>query len=164
MFNRTGPVKEFHDVRLGIITLDGETRDFIVYTTVVTAAFLKRFAEPMKAAPNSQDQSGMRIEFTRVPVWPVLGLRERLGKALGRELVGDVQEAIDLFSDDAKGDDNANGKAGNDKNKADRYKEAQRVAAEQQHQTQRCKRKRTDDVSRTGIQSRKQRRQYERQC
>ncbi|KAF9770608.1 hypothetical protein IL306_011826, partial [Fusarium sp. DS 682] len=42
-------------------------------------------------APADDDDAivtGLRIEYTRVPIWPILGLRERLGKALGQEIVG----------------------------------------------------------------------------
>lgn len=95
--NHYATANEFHDLKLRILTHDDETSDFMVYTTTVTAAFLKRFADPMKAHPDADEQAGMHIEYTRVPVWPILGLRERLGKALGRDLVGNVQEAMDLF-------------------------------------------------------------------
>ncbi|KJR84459.1 uncharacterized protein SPSK_09010 [Sporothrix schenckii 1099-18] len=167
--DRISRPSEFHDVKLRIITHDDETSDFMVYTTVVTAAFLRRFAEPKKAHPNTEEQAGMHIEYTRVPVWPILGLRERLGKALGRDLVGDVQQTMDLFShdeadvEDAKDGDtnghtdtnghataNGNGDADTtteaDKATA-RYKEAQAVAEQQQKQEKlgSLKRKRTAD-------------------
>ncbi|KAJ3453076.1 hypothetical protein MRS44_018731 [Fusarium solani] len=32
--------------------------------------------------------SGFKIEYTSVPLWPFLGLRERLGKAFGQDVVG----------------------------------------------------------------------------
>ncbi|CAK7208703.1 hypothetical protein SBRCBS47491_000181 [Sporothrix bragantina] len=168
--DRVAAVQEFHDLKLRILTHDDETSDFIVYTTVVTAAFLKRFAEPLKAVDNAQEQAGLHIEYTRVPVWPILGLRERLGKALGRDFVGDLREATDLFyedvnKDEAKDDADANANATNgsivnsattekapeddDADRAARYKEAQEVAEHQrtQEQLRSLKRKRTDKVS-----------------
>ncbi|KAG5984578.1 hypothetical protein E4U55_004129 [Claviceps digitariae] len=80
----------FEDLRLRILTHDNDTAEFIVYTGHVTASFLDRFYYPSKA-PVEEDgdqSSGMKIEYTRVPIWPILGLRERLGKALGEEIVG----------------------------------------------------------------------------
>ncbi|KAL1902803.1 hypothetical protein Sste5346_000714 [Sporothrix stenoceras] len=172
--NHYATANEFHDLKLRILTHDDETSDFMVYTTTVTAAFLKRFADPMKAHPEVEEQVGMHIEYTRVPVWPILGLRERLGKALGRDLVGDVQEAMDLFSRDEEEDeadkdvdDNASDHtetpSNDDADKAAaRYKEAQEAAAaaaaaaaaeqqrsssQQQPMHNTLKRKRTDKVS-----------------
>ncbi|CAK7215858.1 hypothetical protein SEUCBS140593_002672 [Sporothrix eucalyptigena] len=159
-------VHEFHDLKLRILTHDDDTSEFIVYTAVVTAAFLKRFAEPLKAMEDAEEQAGLHIEYTRVPVWPILGLRERLGKAFGSDLVGDVQETTDLFReevdmDESKDDDNANDDADTnnklgdksvDDNSADRearYKEAQE-ATEQQRTEERMrtlKRKRTEKVT-----------------
>ncbi|CAK7216026.1 hypothetical protein SCUCBS95973_002665 [Sporothrix curviconia] len=168
-------VHEFHDLKLRILTHDDETSDFIVYMAVVTAAFLKRFAEPLKAVENAEEQAGLDIEYTRVPVWPILGLRERLGKALGRDLVGDVQEATDLFheevdkddaKDDAKDDTDANSTSDDviinsattenateddDTDRAARYKEAQEAAGHQRSQERSLKRKRTDKASLSDI-------------
>ncbi|KAG6001648.1 hypothetical protein E4U43_001272 [Claviceps pusilla] len=79
----------FEDICLRILTHDSETAEFIVYTGHVTASFLDRFYYPSRAPPEEeQASSGMKIEYTRVPIWPILGLRERLGKALGEEIVG----------------------------------------------------------------------------
>ncbi|KAK1239399.1 hypothetical protein MKX07_008887 [Trichoderma sp. CBMAI-0711] len=79
----------FQDVKLRILTHDNETCEFLVYTGYVTAKFLDRFYDP-SCAPLDEDGNveGMKIEFTRVPIWPILGLRERLGKALGEDIVG----------------------------------------------------------------------------
>ncbi|EPE07995.1 hypothetical protein F503_00778 [Ophiostoma piceae UAMH 11346] len=90
---RMTPVTEFRDVKLRILTHDDETSDFMVYTTTVTADFLRKFAEPTKNTETSDEAARrMKIELTRVPVWPILGLRARLGKALGTDLVGDLEE------------------------------------------------------------------------
>ncbi|CAK7275318.1 hypothetical protein SEPCBS119000_006632 [Sporothrix epigloea] len=97
-------VRGFSDLKLRILTHDDETSEFIVYTAVVTAAFLKRFLEPLKAVADVQEQAGLNIEYTRLPVWPLLGLRERLGEALGRDLVGDFQTAASLSQDEARQD------------------------------------------------------------
>ncbi|KZZ98531.1 hypothetical protein AAL_03049 [Moelleriella libera RCEF 2490] len=88
----------FEDIKLRILTHDNETAEFIVYTAVITARFLDRFHEPA-CAPSHADgmddgAPGMQIEFTRVPIWPILGLRERLGKALGEEVVGQFDASV----------------------------------------------------------------------
>ncbi|KAK0388038.1 hypothetical protein NLU13_4282 [Sarocladium strictum] len=83
----------FQDIKLRILTHDSDTADFIVYTAYVTAHFLQRFHDPASRPDGATSESeGMKIEFTRVPIWPILGLRERLGKALGRDLVGIIDE------------------------------------------------------------------------
>ncbi|PCD24138.1 hypothetical protein FGRA07_11414 [Fusarium graminearum] len=84
------PDPGFHDLKLRIITHDNKTSEFIVYTGYVTRQFLQKFHDPFTAPCDSGSaaSSGIKIEYTKVPVWPVLGLRERLGKALGHEVVG----------------------------------------------------------------------------
>lgn len=83
------PRPGFQDLKLRILTHDNDTAEFIVYTGHVTTKFLERFHEPLKN-PNGEDGEipGINIEYTRVPIWPILGLRERLGKAVGEEVVG----------------------------------------------------------------------------
>ncbi|EQL01972.1 hypothetical protein OCS_02327 [Ophiocordyceps sinensis CO18] len=83
------PRPDFHDIKLRILTHDTETAEFILYTGHVAAKFLERFHEPSKT-PLEDDGSvpGLAIEYTRIPIWPILGLRERLGKALGEDIVG----------------------------------------------------------------------------
>lgn len=71
---------------------DADKSAFVVYTATVTRKFLERFHDPFKM-PGGQnaglgDIPGMKIEYTDVPFWPILGLRERLGKALGQDIVG----------------------------------------------------------------------------
>lgn len=86
---------QFHDVKLRLLTHDSESADFIIYTAYVTAQFLERFHDPTKVPDGFGDDTrsdGMRIEYTKIPIWPILGLRERMGKALGHDLVGVVEE------------------------------------------------------------------------
>jgi hypothetical protein len=85
------PWPDFHDLKLRILTGDSDTSEFIVYTGYINKEFLKKFHDPFKAPANDEDAavSGLKIEYTGVPIWPTLGLRERLGKALGQEVVGE---------------------------------------------------------------------------
>lgn len=97
------PCPKFHDLTLRILTHDTDTCEFIVYTGYVTAKFLEKFHDPFKAPANDDDAriSGIKIEYTRVPIWPILGLRERLGKALGQDVVGNFDpEEIETWEND----------------------------------------------------------------
>ncbi|KAM7188636.1 hypothetical protein V8F33_010501 [Rhypophila sp. PSN 637] len=86
----------FRDVKIQIITHDDHNESsptFLICTATVTAAFLERFMHPNKA-PLPQEQmaqgaAGLKIECTPVPFWPILGLKERLAKALGRDIAGE---------------------------------------------------------------------------
>lgn len=82
---------EFRDVPVKVITQDHGAAEFVIYSAVVSAVFLERFACPSKApkAADVQD-GGLDISVTRVQIWPVLGLKERLAKALGTEIAGDL--------------------------------------------------------------------------
>ncbi|KAH8669262.1 hypothetical protein BGZ61DRAFT_364379 [Ilyonectria robusta] len=84
------PSPNFQDVTLRILTHETYTSEFIVYTGYVTKEFLEKFHNPFKAPEGEEkmELSGIKIEFTRVPISPILGLRERLGKALGQDMVG----------------------------------------------------------------------------
>lgn len=85
----------FRDVKVQVITHDeGSDSDpkFVVYTATVTAAFLDRFMSPHKSPKSSTGDAttaGLDISYTPVSFWPILGLKERLSKALGREIAGD---------------------------------------------------------------------------
>ena len=84
---------EFQDVTVRILTNDNDTADFLVYKATVTAVYLRRLHDPTQSivTPSADGKislPGLHIEVTRVPTWPVLGLKERLGLALGREVVG----------------------------------------------------------------------------
>ncbi|KAK1961707.1 hypothetical protein LY78DRAFT_706307 [Colletotrichum sublineola] len=106
---------EFHDVTVRLFTNDNETSEFIVYKGIVAAELLRKFHEPTKnrgtkgrktladRLEKMAGEGGMRIEYTRVPVWPILGLRERLGKALGKEVVGYFDEDnIETWEEEAE--------------------------------------------------------------
>ena len=80
---------DFQDIKLRILSHDDETEEFLVYTAVVTAEFLDRFHDPLRTPRDEEGNvPGLQIEYARVPIWPILGLRERMGKALGVDLVG----------------------------------------------------------------------------
>jgi hypothetical protein len=85
----------FRDVKVQVITHDegnDSSPNFVVYTATVTATFLNRFMFPHKAPkpqPNEDPTAGMDISYTPVSFWPILGLKERLSKALGPEIAGD---------------------------------------------------------------------------
>ena len=92
---------EFEDVKVQLLTHSDDTSEFIVYTAIVSAHFLRRFAEPTKVSGTEQER-GIRIEYQKVPIWPVLGLKERLGKALGRDIAGnyfdeDIVAAVEIM-------------------------------------------------------------------
>ncbi|KAF9874391.1 carboxylesterase [Colletotrichum karsti] len=106
---------EFHDVTVHILSNDNEASEFIVYKGVVTAELLRKFHEPTKnprvtagktlaeKMGEAADKGGIRIEYTRVPIWPILGLKERLGKALGKEIVGHFDEDnIETWEEEAE--------------------------------------------------------------
>lgn len=78
----------FHDVDVQVITHQGqgENANFVVYTAVVTTTFLERFMFPNKGPGSEDSKAGISISCTKVKVWPILGLRERLAKALLAEI------------------------------------------------------------------------------
>jgi hypothetical protein len=73
-----------------ILTHGIDTSEFIVYTRYITKEFLEKFTIPFKALLDNDDAaiSGLKIEYTRVPIWPILALQERLTEALGQDVVG----------------------------------------------------------------------------
>lgn len=86
------------DVEVRMITVAEEEECFIVYSAVVPAACVEMFDAPSKAPATTPD---FTIKHTRVPVWPVLGLKERLGHVLGRDIVGDFNEhGMDTYEDE----------------------------------------------------------------
>ncbi|KAI1091485.1 hypothetical protein F5B19DRAFT_458534 [Rostrohypoxylon terebratum] len=75
------------DVELRILSISEEDQSLIVYKCVVPAAFLGMFDDFRKAP---RGDAKFTIQYQRVPVWPILGLKERLGQALGQGIVGEV--------------------------------------------------------------------------
>ncbi|KAF4967380.1 hypothetical protein FSARC_5059 [Fusarium sarcochroum] len=67
-----------------------DTLEFIIYTGYVTKEFLTKFHDPFKAPLDDDDAavSGLKIDYTKVPIWPIPDLQARLGKALGQDVVG----------------------------------------------------------------------------
>ncbi|KAI0192290.1 hypothetical protein EV127DRAFT_468877 [Xylaria flabelliformis] len=83
------------DVKVRLLVASEADNAFIVYTGIVPGALLSMFHEP-DTAPTSNTE--VKIEHARVPIWPVMGLKERLGKALGSDLVGHYDDStIDTF-------------------------------------------------------------------
>jgi hypothetical protein len=85
----------FRDVTVRILTNDNDAGDFLVYTATVTADHLQRLHYPAQCVVNPSSDGRLvlprlDIEVTRVPTWPVLGLKERLGLALGEDVAGPV--------------------------------------------------------------------------
>lgn len=96
-------VPEFRDVKLRILAHDNENTDFLVYTATVTAELLQSFHQPLKLprGKHGGDFPGMQIQLQRVPIWPILGLKERLGQALGEDIVGRVDaEQVETWEDE----------------------------------------------------------------
>jgi hypothetical protein len=107
----------FRDVPIRLVTVDEARHQFIVYTANVTATFLERFARPSEAprptpanshisqSPSGASEGGLDINYTKVPVFPLWGLKERMAKALGPDIAGDmsyfdaqnVDSTLDLF-------------------------------------------------------------------
>lgn len=88
---------QFRDVPVKILSQDSDDADFVIYSTIVTTTFLKRFSDPTKAPAAGALNGGLKVDVTRVPIWPVLGLKERLAKALGPEVAGEelTQSVLD---------------------------------------------------------------------
>ncbi|KAI0503185.1 hypothetical protein F5B22DRAFT_630269 [Xylaria bambusicola] len=92
------------DVKVHLLTVAEEEAAFIVYTATVPAALLSMFHEP-DVAPTGN--SSLQVEYARIPAWPIEDLKERLGKALGSDIVGDLSDAPmytheDTYEDEAE--------------------------------------------------------------
>ncbi|KAH8901948.1 hypothetical protein BR93DRAFT_866111, partial [Coniochaeta sp. PMI_546] len=88
------PPTTFSNIMVHLITHADDAAEFVVYEAEITSTFLERFAYPAKAPAGDVD-AGLKIHFRRVPVWPILGLKERLAKALGYEIAGNL--ALHMF-------------------------------------------------------------------
>ncbi|KAI0975018.1 hypothetical protein F4678DRAFT_470299 [Xylaria arbuscula] len=87
------------DVKVHLLTIAEDENVFIVYTATVPSAVLSMFHDPSKSPKGNSE---IKVEYTQVPAWPVLGLKERLAKALSSEIVGDSDPTImDTSEDDA---------------------------------------------------------------
>ncbi|KAH8749315.1 hypothetical protein F5883DRAFT_435826 [Diaporthe sp. PMI_573] len=53
--------------------------------------FLKCFVFPKDLAVKDLQGCDLKIQCTKVPLWPVLGLKERLAKALGPQITGSLE-------------------------------------------------------------------------
>ncbi|ETS77560.1 hypothetical protein PFICI_11434 [Pestalotiopsis fici W106-1] len=96
--HRTNQIKQ-RDVTVRLFTISEEDQAFIVYTAKISSEFLMMFHSP-ESNPKP-DATNFRIEYKHVPVWPILGLKERLGQALGEELVGNIDPlSMETFPDD----------------------------------------------------------------
>ncbi|KAK8120377.1 hypothetical protein PG999_004497 [Apiospora kogelbergensis] len=83
------------DVRVRLMTTSKNNDAFIVYTATVPAASLMMFHKPHKAPVGD---AKILVDYIRVPIWPVMGLKERLGQVLGREVVGHFdQDNMETF-------------------------------------------------------------------
>jgi hypothetical protein len=88
----------FSNVTVHLMTHSDDTAEFLIYKAEITATFLERFAQPIKAPSDGADP-GLDITFHRVPIWPILGLKERLAQALGTEIAGAT--ALRKWSDES---------------------------------------------------------------
>jgi hypothetical protein len=71
----------FHNIKVWLLMCATNAEEFIVYSCVVSVILLQCFAHPGKAPPSSQGSS-LVIKYWYIPFWPLLGLKERLDKAL----------------------------------------------------------------------------------
>lgn len=101
----TSDQPDFYDVNMRILTHDNKKKEFLIYTGYVIAQFLDRFSDPSGTYYDEDGTiAGMKVEFTRVPIWPILGLRERLGKALGENIVGPIDpNQMETWEGDSSG-------------------------------------------------------------
>ncbi|KAI0143278.1 hypothetical protein BJ166DRAFT_87802 [Pestalotiopsis sp. NC0098] len=82
-----------------LFTTSEEDESFIVYTAKISADFMMKFHYPH--LNRESDATYLNIEYKHVPVWPILGLKERLGQALGEDLVGFIDPLnIETFPDE----------------------------------------------------------------
>ncbi|KAI1460956.1 hypothetical protein F4805DRAFT_350883 [Annulohypoxylon moriforme] len=75
------------DVELRILSVSDQDQSLVVYKSVIPGAFLGMFDDFSKAP---QGDAKVTIQYQRVPIWPILGLKERLGQALGQDIVGEI--------------------------------------------------------------------------
>lgn len=79
-----------------LLSIAEDEKAFVVYTATVPSGLISKFNDPFNAPTNDSD---ITIEYTKVPVHPILGFRERLGEALGSDIVGDLDAALADWED-----------------------------------------------------------------
>ncbi|KAI5862444.1 hypothetical protein GGS23DRAFT_100801 [Durotheca rogersii] len=90
------------DIPVSVMTISDDDTCFVIYKATVSKTLLEMFNEPGKAPQGSTQTT---IEYVQVPIWPLLGLKERLGLALGKSVVGDFDENTIQTFDDVDSDD-----------------------------------------------------------
>ncbi|KAI1439075.1 hypothetical protein GGR50DRAFT_637320 [Xylaria sp. CBS 124048] len=86
-------------VKTCVLTVAENQKAFMVYTAIIPPAFLAKFHEPHLAAAGNSE---IIVEYAQVPVWPVTSIKDRLGRALGWDLVGSVDNfPIDPYDTDS---------------------------------------------------------------
>ncbi|KAI1471251.1 uncharacterized protein F4812DRAFT_171374 [Daldinia caldariorum] len=86
------------DVQVRVLAVSKEDSSFVVYSSVIPTSFLAMFHEPGKSP---KGDTKIAINYRHVPVWPVLGLKERLGQALGKDLIGEFDiDRIETFKNE----------------------------------------------------------------
>ncbi|KAI2631817.1 hypothetical protein GGR54DRAFT_610 [Hypoxylon sp. NC1633] len=85
------------DVPVSVITLSHKDKSFVIYRSVIPSALLCMFDNPHEAPPTNVKAI---IKYKRVPIYPLIGLKERLGSALGRIVMGPSypQERTETFT------------------------------------------------------------------
>ncbi|KAJ4415819.1 hypothetical protein N0V85_002555 [Neurospora sp. IMI 360204] len=131
---------KFEDTKVTVIAHDEGIENnprFLVYTATVTADYMERWLYPLKVPQSSKKakkQINLDITMTPVPFWPILGLKERLARALGKNIVGpDVYSDLypdhigfwDLLVEPRKEDTNNNTPPKNESNSRKRRAERQ---------------------------------------
>ncbi|KAI3528370.1 hypothetical protein CABS02_15132 [Colletotrichum abscissum] len=94
----------FQDSTVRILAVDDKEPSapcFISYEGKVRKELLQKFHDPTKNYPVKEEETlvgtlegstNMQIEYAEVPIWPILGLKERVGQALGKEVAGPFDE------------------------------------------------------------------------
>ncbi|KAI0882593.1 uncharacterized protein GGS22DRAFT_169813 [Annulohypoxylon maeteangense] len=94
----TGSGFKSEDVETRVLAVSEQDQTLIVYKSIMPGAFLGMFDDLSKAP---RGDARITIHYQRVPVWPILGLKERLGQALGQDLVGEIDmDNIETYQSD----------------------------------------------------------------
>lgn len=83
-------MNSIYDIQVRVFKFDAAENNLVIYTGTIGADFLEGFANPARTLHKKLGgASSMRIDYTRVPIWPFYGLKERLASALGSEVTGE---------------------------------------------------------------------------